>query len=484
MIVLAVISTIYLLLIGFYNSYLLDDYIFLNNVRESGVWGFIKNMYLTWQGRYGGFLLSALNYALFPYGTNMVWMTLIHLILGYGTVGFLITLLDIKLNKYFRVLLSVLIVNLIVLGQIAFSTFYWGCTVWYVSVNYLTIWLFVLIFSNRVNNIVTYCLIILFSVIIGGFAETYTPLIILIIVSVLLLNLRINGLLNKEKRIKLILSLSILCLGFFVLLIAPGNKIRVEKSIGVLPDLNVDFFIKTITLYVDFLFFVLSKIIYTFLLFPIFIFIGYFFKSESIFFEKLRKLEMRHFLFSVLGLVIFFYIAILPGIYAMNNELPPMRSLAFIPFVLAVFFSFWGLSIGSKIKSNFFIQVLLSFSIVLIIFIVSVKIYKDIPDVMAYKQAITNLHQNLIERNKLNNTAPIIVTPINIPRNFSTFSVIYNNSVAKLGVKSPKNYYDFCYLRYYLSPNANDWRNQSVKNFFGLKNDIIGWDREFLLYIE
>ncbi len=412
-------------------------------------------------------------------------MAIFHLAFGYVTLFLLLKKLLPKLKLSLKVLLAVLIVNLMILSQIAFLTFYWGCTVWYISINYFLILLLLLIFSSEYQKKYTYLVIVLFSTIIGSFSETYSPLVILCLGVVWLFSFYKKNLLSKTTKSRLFVSLIVLSVSFIILLIAPGNKVRIQELGGELPSLDLFFIRKTVSLFPDFMFFILSKIYYLLLLFPLFVVLGSRYKkmkTESFF---LKKMNFKYFLFSLLGLFLFLYVAEAPGVYAMRVELAPMRTFSFLPFIFAFFFSFWGLVVGyNSKKENIFFSVLYTLFLLLIIGTVGNKLKQDLPVVKDYKASITELHQTIKENKEKGRTEALKVMPIVVPQRLSNFSILYNNTIVKLGLKKPKMYYDFCYMRYYLSPNSTDWKNQGLKEYFELNYDIIGWDREVLLYIE
>ncbi len=484
LILLAVITTSYLLVLGYYNSFLLDDYAFIAKVRQQGIFGFISHMYLTWQGRFGAFFLSGLNYKIFE-NSNLIFMAIFHLLLGYITLFLSLKSILPKLNLFLKWLLAVVITNLMIFGQLAFHIFYWGCTSWYISVNYLLVLSLLMIFSKSYQKTYTYPIFILFLILVGSFAETYSPLVIMCLGTVWLYSFYKKDWLSKASKTRLFVALIVLSVSFILLLIAPGNKVRIQESGGQLPTLDFIFIRKTVSLFPDFLFFILSKIHYLLLLFPVFVPVGFKYKKINSDNSFIQNLKFRHFILSLLGLFIFLYISEIPGVYALKDSLAPMRSFSFLPFVLAFFFAFWGFTVGYKVqKLGVSFTLFYSVFLFLIIGVVMNKFYNDFPVVRDYKTAITERHQIIKENKEKGRIEPLKIKRLDVPKRLSNFSILYNSTVAKLGIKSPKMYYDFCYIRYYLAPDVKDWRNQGLKEYFELDYDIIGWEREPLLYVE
>lgn len=486
LIVVAASSTVYLWGLGLYNSFLLDDYIFIGKLNDYGLFGFINDMYMHWQGRYSGFFLSGINYILFKDMSNLLLMTILHLSLGYIVIYVLLSkLIHTYISTFYKLIFSIITVNLITLALPSFNTFYWGCTVWYISINYIFIMLLILIFNKKMS-ITSYVCIAIFSIILGGMSEVYTPivlggiLVIWLFYRKLIYKLR-NTIINK----KVWISISIITLSFLILLIAPGNKVRIADTAGALPSLNLNFFIKTISLYIDFLFFVFAKAFYYIALFLAFMFLGTILRKNNISFGIMESLKKKHFIISLILLFVFLYLCIVPGIFAMGGtELAPLRSYCYIPFVLGGYTAFWGIKTGIRKQPSIASKITISLITSILIIIVLLKIVRDFPIANKYHSDIRLLHKELLVLKERDYRNTVKVKPIKIEKRLSSFSILYNNTIVKVGIKSPKHYHDFVYMRYYLSPDINDWRNQGLKYGFNLNFNIIGWEREFLWYIE
>lgn len=59
LLIAALVSSIYLLMLAWYNTLSLDDYGFVADIEQQGHWDYMKDMYLNWQGRFSAFFVSS-----------------------------------------------------------------------------------------------------------------------------------------------------------------------------------------------------------------------------------------------------------------------------------------------------------------------------------------------------------------------------------------------------------------------------------------
>ena len=82
LLIAAVVSSAYLLMLGWYNTLSLDDYGFVADIEEQGPWEFTKNMYLNWQGRFSAFFVSSYLMPIFGRMSNMLPYTVFQMAVG------------------------------------------------------------------------------------------------------------------------------------------------------------------------------------------------------------------------------------------------------------------------------------------------------------------------------------------------------------------------------------------------------------------
>ena len=57
LIIAAIATTVYLLMLGWYNTLTLDDYVWVD-IEERGVFKWMYNVYMTWEGRWSAFTID------------------------------------------------------------------------------------------------------------------------------------------------------------------------------------------------------------------------------------------------------------------------------------------------------------------------------------------------------------------------------------------------------------------------------------------
>ena len=72
LLIAALVSSFYLLMLGWYNTLSLDDYGFVADIEQQGHWDYMKDMYLHWQGRFSAFFVSSYLIPIFGRMPNML----------------------------------------------------------------------------------------------------------------------------------------------------------------------------------------------------------------------------------------------------------------------------------------------------------------------------------------------------------------------------------------------------------------------------
>jgi hypothetical protein len=172
--------------------------------------------------------------------------------------------------------------------------------------------------------------------------------------------------------------------------------------------------------------------------------------------------------------LVFYYISILPGVYA-TSFLTPIRALNYLSIISVFYTGFIGFSLGRRYSLPVFPKQGLVFLIIFFIFIVYWG-KKDIPRMYAYKESYNKRMSFLLQessRFKIDSDTVMVIDKLNIAKyhNFSTrtyefFDHLYN--------KSKKN--DFRYFPVLvdeITSDMNDFRNQALKQYHGLKFNVV-----------
>lgn len=470
-------STYYLLVLGYYNSLLLDDYGFVVQYETfSSPFEALKEQYMTWQGRFSGYLLMTFFIELFGRSSNLFFYSFILLLSGYLSVYLLMSYLLKEVQRSFVLIVVVLLVNVSIMSLLEFSTFYWFCCSGYIFMIWASFFLAYFMIDKKLNKVVSYFFIILFSIYLGGSSETYTPLVILVLGLIFLIKLynigRVKLFFSKPENVKLFVSLVILLIGFIIVVIAPGNANRLETMDNRNPNIT-QFFINFIGAISIFMLRLLSKIHYYLLTFPLFLMLGHLLKKNNIEWLMQLTITKKWFLISLFLLIGFIVVAIFPAIVIMGWY-APLRSYSFISFVLMLYIGFWGIFIGYRIKK---MPPIFSYlTIVSLIMLSSLSIYFSItehPKAKKFKQNIVIRHDKLISLNNNNYKGLVCIKPITIHKTPTS----YANLRYFIDRKKTEDYY-FPYYRYYHSTDKLHFTNIGVKRYLKLDFDIYGLERE------
>jgi len=463
---------VYLLGLGYYNSLLLDDHLFFSSIERQGVVSFIIDMYNTWQGRFGSFMISSLIFKIASNVDNLIYVTIFQLIVGTLSVWLFLRLFLKSFNTTLLLLIASLSVNLSILSLFEFSTFFWVCATGYITLIFLTFLFIWVIFQNSLNSYIAYILIFILSIIIGGGAEIYTPLVIMCLGVYGLYTLhheKLRNYLLKSQNIRLTIALALLCVFFIVQLVAPGNDIRMKSVTNIHPT-GLQLIIRTTIEMSGFVFLIISKLGYYILSFLIFYWVGYIQFKYGIIYSFVYKLKFKHFIYSIFLLLLFFWIAIMPGVYAMNALMFP-RSLSYVSFIMVFFFGGWGLVLGNKFNIE---RLAISFLWLTstLIFVISILFCNmDFSKAKFYQTEINTRNEQLKDLQEKDFKGIATVKAITISPTISIFAKSFNY-VFEGRLRPLKKKY-FPYEIYSISPDYLDYRNQGLKDYLKLDFEIV-----------
>ena len=138
----ALASTAYLLMLGWYNTLSLDDYGFVADIEEQG----------QWQGRFSAFFVSSCLMLLFGRMTNLLCYTLFQILVGVSVIGLLIKWTLPRIDRFVLWACAFLVNNIAVMAVLEPSTYFWLCCLGYFLVAYATVLLVGLLFFSKDNR--------------------------------------------------------------------------------------------------------------------------------------------------------------------------------------------------------------------------------------------------------------------------------------------------------------------------------------------
>ena len=359
LVVAAVCTTAYLLMLGWFNTLSLDDYGFVVNMTRYTPWKWAVLQYVAWSGRFSNYFISGCMFKIWNNSDILFSWTIILLLIGYSiTYLYMRDVLKVK-EVVNRCAIAVLISNITIMSVFEISTFYWLCCAGYFLEIYATLLLFYVLFMSKWKGWVNAIIAIVSAIYISGSAENYTPLVLMIL-GVIWLVVLIRD--TKQSSFKeafgkhwlLFTICAILGIGFIAMVAAPGNKVRMAygdgEMTGSMYDFNLATFAKnTINANVIFMLRVISRSLYWIGVLPIFLYVGKLLKGNKV--EMLQMKLWKGIVLATLLLLGFIFIAVTSCVYGFGWY-PPLRSMSFVSYAIMVYLAYAGCIIGYKIADK------------------------------------------------------------------------------------------------------------------------------------
>ena len=492
LIVAAIVSSIYLLMLGWFNAPALDDYGYIYMVEEKGVWGMMATAYNGWQCRFSTFLVNGTIMLLFGRASNLILVTILMLMSGWLLAERLLTGIfrkyGIDVPKLQLVCLAVLVVNVSLMAYLEPATFFWLSALNYTISVWMTVLIVYSLFYSEARLWLRWTGAIVASLYISGTAENYTPLVILVLGVVWLGRLiqqRKERPWKEKTNIMLFVSLMIMGVGFLVMLLGPGNSKRLgngtEGEMAIVHLTLGGLFVTTIKASAILLLRLFSRSYYYLLLFPVFCGIGANCKRSIVGGKPL--------LFNCLGilalLVLFIVIAVAACVAGMGWYAPP-RAFSYMSFVLTIVCAVLAFSIGRRIKKKGLAHRLSFVSCSFLSVVVVVMMLQDFPMAKSYHDYVAGRNAQIAERvaaeqdNLEESPEPFVCQPYGKSWKPNTYSVLRNVINSCMGKSS--RYYEpqMLLMESELGNSPDDWRNIDVKNYFHADFDIVCVESEDL----
>jgi len=223
----ATISVIFNFMIESFNDLALDDIGFAYYLKDNSVFDFIYEMYFTWQGRYTMFLITGLQIKSYFFFEHMLPFALLLYV-------FNVLLLAVSLKRFYNlkifegILFSLILFQLFIFTYYDLSSYFWLCTKPYTLQMTLSVYGASELYKSKLNSKISFLILFFVSVFIGSSYEIYSPLILLILGSLILIKFHkmrfhfLTLLTNKKLLFVFIVS----TVAFFIMVIAPGNWLR------------------------------------------------------------------------------------------------------------------------------------------------------------------------------------------------------------------------------------------------------------------
>jgi len=443
--------------IGSFSRYGADDYCTAGKLNSLGFWNAQSFWYNNWTGRFS-FTFFVSIFELFEPIITSVLPYLFIICLYFSIYVFLIAALKkiiVEKSGLFSVLLTSISVFMILFTVPNIrQNLYWmtGSTTYFLPIIMIFLFLSFLITQydkrqkNKISNLIINLGVFLFGFILSGFSE------VLSVIQVLIFGLAIVFILFSKKRIELNLSLFIALLGsisgLMVMVIAPGNSVRLSQHLPS-PDLfGLVFNSLVLSLKFTFLWFVkhINIIWPTCTMIIVF---SLFLKVRTEVIEYLKKNKLTIFGFFIVPCLALVYVSYLPSIWATAKP-PVERVLIFPAVILTIMCVFLSLTVGiilkdlinqSRIPQNKLITII--YTVACLYFLLGVPFYQARINYANRAEARTFAtrwdERETIIHEQLNNGESVLVVPM-IPENILDVEHLQND---------PSHWINVCAAEYY-----------------------------------
>ena len=468
----AIGSLVYLLMLGYFALPTADDWGWARLVSDFGSFGFVHMFYYCWQGRFSALLIDGTLCRWLGWNEHLLLFSCVELILGYGAVYLLLRDLA-KISKGLTLALaSIIITNLGVMAFPEIGTFYWLCTSNYIHEIWFTMYLIWFIFCCHTKWL-QWTGMLLCSLYLGGCAENYSPTLALtlgFLWIILLWRQRDWRFWRNSKLVLLLVSSVVIGVGSLFMILAPGNDVRMasEGSHSMLDNFSLNvFLIKSIKASMVLLLRLFSRGWYFLCALPILAFVG----TEST--SSMPKLTWKRFFVSFVVAVGFIVISVAATVLGVGWY-ATMRANCFITFVLMAWIAYVGILLGCQLKESRTITCVMALGASLaIISTACTYIVQEYPVVRKYNQDVVSIHHQMQQYVRDGRTEPVVVHPVHITCRQSPYGYL-RNALQVVLHKSKR--YEECYFPYepfMLEPNPQDWRNLFYKQWLNAPFDII-----------
>lgn len=478
--ILAVVgSTAYLLMLGWYNNLLLDDYGFVADVDRDGPYGLMKNAYWHWQSRFSAFYVLGWILKIWGHASNLIGYTILLLAVGYATIYYALQRITKIQDKWMMLGMAILINNVSIMAYLELSTFYWVCCALYTLSTYTAILLFTIIFFSAGRDWLRWIIVIICSLYLCGGAENFTPLVIAILGCILLYQMisqRTWRFWQTKEQKMMLVSLGILCAGFIAVVLGPGSHDRAtdEAMHGFMGHFAlVPYCVKLVKASAIFGTRILSRSLYYVLLIPFGFLIGSQVKG-TLQVGRIWKRMMLAFAIAI-GIIL---LSIAAPVFGMGWYAPP-RAYCFVSFVLAALVIYCAALLGMKVSSKQKVKIWTIVASILIATMSITFMRVEQPIAADYHIQIAARNVQIQEQVKLNRMEPLCIEKVThhtMPNSYALMRVGISRLMGKrsTSIAEPSTYSP--YVQYSLSVNPSNWKNVDMEHYHNAHFDIIGWE--------
>lgn len=461
----AISSVVFLFIVESFNNLTLDDIGFALILKKESIWHFIIQMYLTWQGRFMGFLITGIQMKSYFLFNSMIPAS----ILVYVLCIFLVSrsLVNFfKIGTTYSLIYAIIFFQLFIFSMFDISSYFWMCTKGYTIQICLGLFAISEFFVNKGSALHHYIILFIAFAFLGCSYEIYAPIILLLLGCILLFRLHLSRydiILFANTNRKLLFSFGVCLLFFILMLIAPGNWIRMKEHAKA-ADL----------LFSDYLFTVgknsLKLLKLLFKRWPYFVTAGLLLWTLFARLDLSRKPKTREgglfkriFLYGLIagGLCL---VSLALNTYAVGGRME-LRAFNHINLICLLFLGFSLYELSTSIVKKKPVMLITSLSLLFIIYCNIYASVKAVPELNAYRDSVNERYEIVSMLQASGNREIIKLSPLKAAR-FHSVDDLWKLADPKYTPRLLLNPNE-------VSNNTENYYNKSFRGYYKLDFDVI-----------
>lgn len=225
---------VYFVVLAIYARPHYDDLHFMWKMQEMSIFDYVKDMYFSRSGRFGGYLLNGMVFSIINIVGASWFFPLLFIALGILICCYVATKVLPKANRFWLCNGVILFYFVYLLTNIDFAVLYWLCAMGY-YLKFPIAMLFFYIVNKMHCNIWEWLLLILACFTIGAGNEAFSPLLLVFMFINVLYYLHKNNYDFRkafaDNRVrKLCVSVAIIVVLMIIVVVAPGNYARMSDT--------------------------------------------------------------------------------------------------------------------------------------------------------------------------------------------------------------------------------------------------------------
>lgn len=450
LLVLNILFFVYYCVLAFYTRPHSDDLHFLWKLKQMSIGEFVSDMYFSRSGRFIGYFINGIVFKSFLFIGEYRFFPILFWLIGIGMCWYVAKSFFHALSSFLILNAVLLFYNLFVLTNIDFAVFNWLCAMTYYLLAPILIVTIKLVNVDKLK-LNGWIILIILSIVLGGVQETFTP----IALAALLFNglfifrgyhYKVKDTWNDIRIRRIICAVSIIIICLLIVVIAPGNFVRLNASEFVSPVGISGYILGFSKAIITFFYFIIFYLPYYLVLAILFILIGGKYSRD----RNLINISYKSLI--VLSLQIYFFyllLSVTPSVYLWSS-FGIQRNYTHVVFFTMFFICFQAFIFGYfqvKLIRHKLVVCFMNIGLLILSCIMIINLFNDSISARKYAKSVDDRIELLERLNKNEISGLVSVDPIIIPYTIDSKYLFYRLLGKK---KNPQS------VLYYISDTGNE----------------------------